>query len=166
MPAVPRAITAFSQDSDGLWVARLACGHGQHVRHDPPWQLRPWVLTEEGRAEHLGLTLACVKCSMPELPAGLERYKVVGPFGETTVPAGLLRRHTLKARVWGRIVVLEGELLYVLEREPDVSFVLTPEEPGIVMPEEPHHIAPRSGVRFQVEFWSAPGAPGASSGQP
>jgi tellurite resistance-related uncharacterized protein len=91
---------------------------------------------------------------MPELPAFLERYKLVGPFDATTVPAGLLRRHTLKPGVWGRIVVLEGELLYVLEREPDVSFVLTPETPGIVMPEEPHHVEPRAGVRFQVEFLS------------
>ena len=136
-------------------MASLSCGHGQHVRHEPPWQLRPWVLTEEGRREHLGLTLPCVKCSMPVLPTGLERYKVVGPFSETTVPAGLLRRHTLKPRVWGRIVVLEGELVYVIERAPDVSFVLRPGEPGIVLPEEPHRVAPNGVVQFQVEFWAS-----------
>jgi hypothetical protein len=38
------------------------CGHNQHVRHDPPWQVRPWVLTEEGRRTRLGVILNCVLC--------------------------------------------------------------------------------------------------------
>jgi hypothetical protein len=57
-----RRIVAFHQDGEGHWVADLECGHGQHVRHDPPWQVRPWVLTEDGRARFLGTTLDCVKC--------------------------------------------------------------------------------------------------------
>jgi tellurite resistance-related uncharacterized protein len=91
---------------------------------------------------------------MPELPAGVEQYKVVGPFTETTIPPGLLRRHTLKAGVWGRIVILDGELDYVIEREPEVSFTLKPGEDGIVMPEEPHRVEPSGPVRFQVAFLS------------
>ena len=55
-------ITGFHQDAEGHWVAELSCGHFQHVRHDPPWQVRPWVLTADGRATRLGITLACVKC--------------------------------------------------------------------------------------------------------
>jgi len=55
-------ITGYHRDDEGHWVAKLACGHGQHVRHDPPWQLRPWVLSEEGRARFLGVELECVKC--------------------------------------------------------------------------------------------------------
>jgi hypothetical protein len=43
-------------------VAELECGHTQHVRHDPPWQVREWVTTEEGRNKFLGQTLACRKC--------------------------------------------------------------------------------------------------------
>jgi hypothetical protein len=61
-PAVPRRIVGFRQDDEGHWVAALECGHGQHVRHDPPWQLRPWVLTPEGRARFIGTTLGCVRC--------------------------------------------------------------------------------------------------------
>ena len=57
-----QAITGFHQDDQEHWVAELACGHNQHVRHDPPWQLRPWVLTEEGRRTRLGETLNCVLC--------------------------------------------------------------------------------------------------------
>ena len=36
----------FHQDEQGDWVAELECGHGQHVRHRSPWELRPWVLSE------------------------------------------------------------------------------------------------------------------------
>ena len=32
-----RAVIGFETDDEGHWVARLECGHGQHVRHDPPW---------------------------------------------------------------------------------------------------------------------------------
>ncbi len=57
-----RRITGFHQDEKSDWVAELECGHNQHVRHDPPWQQRPWVLTEEGRRSRSGETLNCVIC--------------------------------------------------------------------------------------------------------
>lgn len=57
-----RKIVGFHQDEEGHWVADLECGHTQHVRHDPPWQLRPWVVTPEGRQSFLGATLNCVDC--------------------------------------------------------------------------------------------------------
>jgi hypothetical protein len=60
--AIPRRIIGFHQDDEHHWVADLECGHTQHVRHDPPWQVREWVTTAEGRASHLGTTLRCVKC--------------------------------------------------------------------------------------------------------
>jgi hypothetical protein len=53
----------YHLDDVGDWVADLECGHTQHVRHDPPWQQRPWVVTEAGRAEHLGTILMCVLCA-------------------------------------------------------------------------------------------------------
>ncbi|WP_413289765.1 DUF3565 domain-containing protein [Bdellovibrio sp. HCB337] len=55
-------ITGYHKDAEDHWVAELACGHGQHVRHDPPWMERPWVTTEEGRNNHLGVELNCVRC--------------------------------------------------------------------------------------------------------
>lgn len=59
-------IIGFHKDEENHWVARLACGHTQHVRHDPPWQLRPWMTTDEGRKEHLGNKLDCKKCDRNE----------------------------------------------------------------------------------------------------
>lgn len=61
-----RAITGYHRDEEGDWVARLACGHTQHVRHRPPFTRRSWVVTPEGRAAHLGTTLECVKCDRGE----------------------------------------------------------------------------------------------------
>ncbi|MFI5233349.1 MAG: DUF3565 domain-containing protein [Gemmatimonadales bacterium] len=57
-----RRITGYHLDDEGQWVAELECGHTQHVRHDPPWQVRPWTQTVQGRAEHLGTVLACANC--------------------------------------------------------------------------------------------------------
>jgi hypothetical protein len=62
-PAVPRRIAGFHPDGEGHWVADLECGHTQHVRHEPPWQVRPWVLTPEGRAGFLGRALECPACA-------------------------------------------------------------------------------------------------------
>ena len=55
-------IVGFFQDTEQHWVAKLECGHYQHVRHDPPWTNRPWTMTAEGRDGMLGSVLACKKC--------------------------------------------------------------------------------------------------------
>jgi tellurite resistance-related uncharacterized protein len=153
MQSVPRAIMGFHQDAQGVWVAELACGHTQHLRHTPPWQSRPWVQSEAGRAQHLGAELPCVHCGMPALPASVALYKHTAEFDERTLPDGLRSRHTLKAGTWARIVVLQGRLLYVIEREPQAAFVLTPEVPGVVEPEIPHRVEPREPVRFRIDFF-------------
>ena len=64
--SMEQPIVGFHQDEHGEWVADLACGHGQHVRHQPPLTNRPWVLTEEGRQQHLGQVLNCKKCEGQE----------------------------------------------------------------------------------------------------
>ncbi len=57
-----RKIIGFHQDEHNDWVADLECGHGQHMRHNPPWTNRPWVMTPEGRARYLGRMVSCKKC--------------------------------------------------------------------------------------------------------
>ncbi len=144
-------ITGFHQDASGDWVAELACGHAQHVRHRPPWQSQPWVTSEPGRAAKVGAPIECPTCRMPELPADAGEYKRTPTFTEQTVPAGLLRDHRTKQGVWAKIVVEAGRLDYTLE-SPSRTFVLTPECPGIAPPTEPHHVTPAGRVRFHVEF--------------
>lgn len=55
-------IVSFHLDDENHWVAGLQCGHGQHVRHDPPMIEREWVLTPEGRQSRLGTELDCKRC--------------------------------------------------------------------------------------------------------
>ena len=62
MKGIERRITGFHRDDEDHWVAQLECGHNQHVRHNPPWQSRPWVISAEGRTAALGTSLLCVKC--------------------------------------------------------------------------------------------------------
>ena len=57
-----KKITGFHQDEEQHWVAQLECGHNQHVRHNPPWSNRPWVIDPEGREQVLGRSLNCKKC--------------------------------------------------------------------------------------------------------
>jgi tellurite methyltransferase len=57
-----RCMTTWVLRRAALWVADLECGHMQHVRHNPPWMNRPWVITPEGRERWLGAELDCKRC--------------------------------------------------------------------------------------------------------
>lgn len=61
-------IVGYHQDEEEHWVAKLACGHNQHVRHQPPWINRTWVTTHEGRDSHIGALLDCNKCDQGAPP--------------------------------------------------------------------------------------------------
>ncbi|HGM5551036.1 DUF3565 domain-containing protein [Pseudomonas sp. JQ36] len=56
-------IAGFHQDDDGHWVVELSCGHTQHLRHQPPWQSRAWVLDPAQRIEKIGQPFACGWCA-------------------------------------------------------------------------------------------------------
>ena len=59
-----QAIIAFHQDKLEHWLADLACVHTPHVRHDPLWQERLWVIGEDGRSEKVGSELICMICDL------------------------------------------------------------------------------------------------------
>jgi hypothetical protein len=61
-------IIGFHQDEHSDWVADLECGHTQHVRHNPPWMNRSWVMTNEGRRSRIGTALVCKKCEEKSAP--------------------------------------------------------------------------------------------------
>lgn len=65
-----RCIVGFHQDEESHWVAELECGHFQHVRHNPPWVNREWVMTAEGRNSAAGRPLQCKKCALGAPPDG------------------------------------------------------------------------------------------------
>ncbi len=149
-----RPIIGFRTDDEGHWVALLACGHAQHVRHTPPFMNRPWVTSEAGRTSRLGQQLDCVRCDAAELPAAFVAFKRTAIFDAATVPAGLRRNHSTRAGVWARIVVLEGALRYHVAGTATAQD-LTPVRGGVVVPEVVHHVEPVGAVRFYVEFYRA-----------
>ena len=152
-----RTIVSFALDELGQPIAQLDCGHPQHVRHQPPFQLRPWVMTIAGRASMLGSHLNCLRCTRLEWPAAFIAYKQTPIFTEHTVPAGLLRDHATKRGVWARIVVLEGTLRYRIA-SLSIDTLLAPGTPGTVVPELLHSVEAQGVVRFYVEFYRAAAA--------
>ena len=147
-----RRITGFHTDEAGDPVAELDCGHGRHVRHQPPLYERLWVLDEAGRAARIGTPLDCVRCDRRELPEGFAEYKRTARFTQESVPAGLRSRHTTKAGIWALIHVTAGRLRYRIHEPFDEEQILEPGTPGVVLPGVPHEVELLGDVSFSVAF--------------
>ena len=147
-----RTIVGFSVDEAGDYVAELDCGHGQHVRHNPPLSEREWVLTVEGRNSKLGQALDCVRCDRLEMPEGMVAFQQTAVFTEATIPAGLQKDHATGEGIWARIIVQEGKLHYRAEAL-GVDMELSPDVPGVIVPQVVHSVVPLGQVRFFVEFY-------------
>jgi Protein of unknown function (DUF3565) len=65
-------IQGFHQDEDGHWVVELSCGHTQHLRHQPPWQSRTWVLDPAERIEKIGQPFDCGWCAQGSVSDNLD----------------------------------------------------------------------------------------------
>jgi tellurite resistance-related uncharacterized protein len=89
---------------------------------------------------------------MKQLPDNAAAYKRTPEFNQSTIPNGLLKNHQTKAGVWGKINILEGRLLYLIE-ETNEQFELDATTAGVVEPAVLHHIKPLGSVRFYVEFY-------------
>ena len=86
------------------------------------------------------------------LPDDASVFKTTAVFDEHTVPPALLRHHRTKEGVWGRVVVVDGEVTF-RQLEPTVSeTVLTAGLVQIVAPGLPHEVQLSPGARFYVEF--------------
>jgi tellurite resistance-related uncharacterized protein len=142
-------VTGFHQDGVGDWVAELACGHQRHLRHRPPWELRPWVMTPEGRASMLGQPIDCSTCDQIHLPPSAREHKRTGTFTELTLPAALRSDHRTKPGTWARIVVEAGRAEYHARGRVRI---LEPGVVGVVEPEVPHRLVPLGPLQVHVEF--------------
>ena len=147
-----RDIVAFRPDDAGEWVADLSCLHSQHVRHQPPFRVAPWVLDEGDRAARVGTPLDCPLCDRAELPEGLRVVRTTDVWDERTMPAGLRRAHRVAAGTWGRLRVEHGRLRFRAETRPPLDVVVGSEAPQAIPPEVEHHVEPLGNVRFAVEF--------------
>lgn len=90
---------------------------------------------------------------MKKLPENVFPYKRTPEFDKVTVPNGLLKAHQTKKGVWGKIVILEGELQYIINKPEIEELTLTENNYGVVEPTVFHEVKPLGKVRFYVEFY-------------
>lgn len=148
-----RRIVGFHCDTEGDWVAELDCGHDQHVRHRPPFQLRPWALEEEGRAAHLGTPMDCPPCDRTELPVGLRPAHRSAEWNARSLPAGLRRAHRLARGTWGRLVMVQGHLAFRARTNPPIDRSLEAGDGQPIPPGVEHEVEPDADARLFVEFF-------------
>jgi tellurite resistance-related uncharacterized protein len=149
---VIRTIDGFRQDEHGDWIAELSCLHSQHVRHQPPFRERDWVLTAKGRAEHIGTSIDCPLCNRAEMPAGLEVVRTIGPFDDVTLPAGLRRDHRVAERVWALLRVLDGTVRFTMATDPPVDRVLGSGDTQAIPPAVAHAVHLQGATRVTIDF--------------
>lgn len=89
---------------------------------------------------------------MKSLPDNVVAYKKTPEFDESSVPNGLLNNHQTKEGVWGKIVILEGRLLYTINESKEEIY-LDSNNSGVVEPTVYHQVKPLGKVRFYVEFY-------------
>jgi tellurite methyltransferase len=153
---VQRHITGFHQDDEGAWVAELSCLHGQHIRHRPPFQNRPWVLTDAGRQEHIGTDIDCPLCDRAEVPGGLVVTRTAGPFDQDTIPPALRKNHVVGEGRWGCLRVEEGAVGFVLATQPPLERQLTAGDRQAIPPGVAHHLEVHGPAVVAVDFLVPP----------
>lgn len=148
-----RTILAFEQDDDKEWRVILSCGHKRHLRHDPPRERRPQLHDPQTRDQAIGGLIECGRCAQRALPDGAVGFKSTPVFDQDTVPKGLLKDHSLKPGVWGKLVISEGSILF---QEGGLEKRITPTDEWFVLPEVVHNVTLCGPVRFQIEFLRVP----------
>lgn len=153
-----RSIVGFHQDDHGDWVAELSCLHNQHLRHQPPFQERGWVLDDAAREDRMGAELDCPLCDRAEMPDGLVLARTAGPFDAETLPAGLRSRHLVADRTWACLTVLEGSVSLWMESDPPLVARLEAGGRQPIPPGLPHSVTIDRPALLVVEFFTAPPA--------
>lgn len=151
-----RSIEGFHQDDEGHWVAQLSCLHSQHVRHQPPWQDRPWVTTASGRRSRMGEDLDCPLCDRAELPAGLHLARTAGPFDARSLPLGLQHDHRVAPGTWGRLRIIEGTVRFTIALDPPAVVTLAAGECQAIPPGIPHALELIDPVLLAIDFLVLP----------
>ena len=149
-----RSIASFHQDEYGDWVADFDCLHSQHMRHRPLLENRPWVLDETQRAARVGTHVECAACDAGEMPDGLVRLDILGPFPEEVESPKLFAEWRAPAERWDVLVVLAGSLRFEVEGSRSGS--LQQRERAPLPPLTSTLIEADSETAVQVERWGRP----------
>ncbi|WP_406802753.1 DUF3565 domain-containing protein [Alkalimarinus alittae] len=148
-----KKIIGFHVDDQGDWVADLECGHAQHVRHNPPWINRPWVLEQEGRDKSLGETLDCLKCNMPLLPTNSQLTRVSELFDQQVLIDQYAGSQTNNTDCWVQVVVSEGALVYRQVSEETKGYVIDQGFFAVIEPGATFLLSPMGAVLFHFCYY-------------
>jgi hemoglobin len=79
-------------------------------------------------------------------------YRSTPIFTNVTLPKALRRAHSTKADVWGKLKVLKGTILYVIEETGECQMV---QAPGtvVILPQQLHSVEPQGDMEMQVDFY-------------
>jgi len=89
---------------------------------------------------------------MKEIPIITSAYNQTRHYTDRTVPGMMKHDHSIRAGVWGKIVVERGEVQYVIDGDDEV-YTLTVDEPGVIEPLVKHRITPQPNSKFYIEFY-------------
>ena len=89
---------------------------------------------------------------MKNLPNSITAYKSTPVYTESTISRDLLNAYNTKQRVWARIVVLEGELQYIIIEPVKETLILNVDSHGAVKPTIRREVKPNGQVHFYVKF--------------
>ena len=104
-------IVGFHLDEENDWVADLACGHKQHVRHDPPFFKREWVTKPETRKEYLGTVLNCKRCD-----------KIASCVSDAIKNAVISNLQIAQADAAAAAMCTDGQIDLILDRLKNLDF--------------------------------------------
>ena len=147
-----RRILGFDTDDVGDHVVLLDCLHRQHVRHQPPFRVAPWVQDADERARRIGAEWPCPLCDRCELPEDLVVLRTTATWDDATLPDALRRNHRVASGRWGRLRVLSGAVRFVASTDPPTDVIV--EAPGThaIPPDVEHHVEPQGAITMAVEF--------------
>ncbi len=96
------------------------------------------------------------KASQSRIPPEYSLVRTSREFTDENAPAGLLRAHKLAADVWGRLQVLSGRVVFVLEASPFDTVSVSAGDYVDIPPEVFHRVELLGDARFVIEFFRDP----------
>ena len=148
-----KKIVGFHVDELGDWVADLECGHAQHVRHNPPWINRPWVLERAGREGSLGMLLDCLKCNMPTIPVSARQIDCSEILDLQALVSHYTEVQKNDGDYWIKVVVSEGELVYQQVADKTTGYVIDQAFSAVIAPGEMFALSSKASVLFQFLYY-------------
>ena len=91
---------------------------------------------------------------MQTLPDNISEISRTASFTSETVPAGLLKDHSTKKGVWGKLVVESGTVHYtVTDPTAEGEYQINEGDYGVIVPAQLHHVELMTDdTVFHVEF--------------